>query len=90
MFTQGQVARMRSALESNTGDRNNLSSSSNIAATGVDNLQNADFINPKIVCAGEKVNFHDKSILYVLTRQQKYKWFNNIVWLPLIWIDHGL
>lgn len=36
MFTKGQVARMRAALNSNTASRNNLWSDSNLILTGVD------------------------------------------------------
>ncbi len=49
MFTKGQAARMRAALTSPTGGRNNLYSPSNLAATGAlapypDLPPNADFI----------------------------------------------
>ena len=63
MFTKGQVNRMRNALEGWAGDRSNLWSESNLLATGMNILYDVDFVNPTIVCQGEKVNFHDKSFL---------------------------
>lgn len=65
MFTAGQVARMRSALQSSTGGRNNLWTTANIAATGADSnfvLCKAEFEASKtIVCSGSTVDFTDMS-----------------------------
>lgn len=63
MFTQGQIERMRTALESTIADRNNLWTASNLDLTGVSIAYGADFINPRIVCTSEKANFHDKTLL---------------------------
>lgn len=65
MFTKDQTIRMRAALTSTTAQRNNLSSASNLAATGVDvspSLCSADFSTPyTTVCAGKPVQFFDAS-----------------------------
>lgn len=69
MFTEGQKARMHSALYSNVGNRNNLWSAANLLATGTeDNHVNmncnpvADF-NPvkNYICAGTTIQFKDVS-----------------------------
>lgn len=65
MFTYGQRDAMHYALNSSTADRNNLWSASNLAATGVLNVQpvclpHADFkANRKMVCEGGSVTFTD-------------------------------
>ena len=63
MFTQGQVTRMRNAITSSVGGRNNLWTSANLAltgATGVLTLCKAEFFSNKTsVCAGDVVNFFD-------------------------------
>ncbi|MCI5057940.1 MAG: M43 family zinc metalloprotease [Flavobacteriales bacterium] len=64
MFTMGQVTRMRSAITSGTASRNNLWSSSNLTATGLDanHLCQGDFeVDYKNVCSGSTVNFSDAS-----------------------------
>ncbi len=65
MFTQGQVDRMRAAIVSSVGGRNNLWQSSNLNATGANGslyLCKADFSADKtVVCAGESVTFQDES-----------------------------
>lgn len=65
MFTAGQVTRMRAALTSSTGGRNNLWTTANIAATGADSnfvLCSAAFEASKtVVCAGSTVDFTDMS-----------------------------
>ncbi|MES2628020.1 MAG: M43 family zinc metalloprotease [Bacteroidota bacterium] len=69
MYTNGQKARMRAALESSTGQRNNLWTDANLAATGANyeaapvNLCKADFgvSVGKPVCAGASVTFNDLS-----------------------------
>jgi PKD repeat protein len=62
MFTAGQVARMRAALNSTVAQRNNLWQPATLASTGVDQLVEAKFssANP-VVCLGEFVNVNDKS-----------------------------
>ncbi|MCB9223876.1 MAG: M43 family zinc metalloprotease [Crocinitomicaceae bacterium] len=72
MFTQGQVARMHSALNSSTAQRNNLWTPANLNATGTNGpgsiceaLFSSDF---KVVCAGSTVNFTDESYHSVQTR----------------------
>ncbi|MBI3240497.1 MAG: PKD domain-containing protein, partial [Flavobacteriia bacterium] len=65
MFTGGQVTRMRNALASSTGGRNNLWTNSNLAATGADGsaaLCKADFTTLKTeICTGETIQFSDGS-----------------------------
>ena len=65
MFTQGQVNRMRSALNSSSSGRSNLKTASNLIATGADGnlyLCRADFEADKTtVCPGTVVNFTDNS-----------------------------
>jgi PKD repeat protein len=65
MFTNGQKARMHAALESNTGDRDNLWTPANLAATGVSTPEvlcavsfTADILE---ICPGESVTFTDQS-----------------------------
>lgn len=65
MFTVGQCTRMRTALQSSTAERNNLWSSSNLAATGLSSpatLCKADFKATKtVVCVGTNITFTDLS-----------------------------
>lgn len=65
MFTQGQVNRMRNALNSSTAGRNNLKTASNLIATGADgnlSLCKAEFSADRTsVCPGEDVTFTDDS-----------------------------
>ncbi len=63
MFTNGQKARMHVALNSFTGGRNNLSTTSNLIATGLINpttncAPTADYsFLKKITCVGNSLNF---------------------------------
>ena len=65
MFTNGQKSRMRTALNSSIGGRNNLCSISNLVATGIDvppPFCQADFFaNTYITCSGDSVLFEDDS-----------------------------
>jgi len=64
MFTLGQSIRMRTAIQSSVGGRNNLWSTSNLALTGGDEqiLCKSDFSSNKTaICAGEQVQFFDES-----------------------------
>ncbi|MBK8364865.1 MAG: T9SS type A sorting domain-containing protein [Bacteroidetes bacterium] len=67
MFTQGQSARMRIALNSPIGGRNNLWQPSNLTATGVSGPPQlctpiADFdLNYQLVCEGGDITFYDLS-----------------------------
>jgi len=65
MFTPGQVTRMRNALQSSTGGRNNVISASNLLATGADGnvyLCKAEFSADKTsICAGDQITFTDES-----------------------------
>lgn len=64
MFTNGQVDRMRTALTSSVGGRNNLWTVGNLAATGAGELTlcQADFsANYTTICAGDNVQFSDES-----------------------------
>ena len=65
MFTNGQKSRMRTALNSSVGGRNNLCSPTNLAATGIDvppPFCQADFFaNSYITCSGDSILFEDNS-----------------------------
>lgn len=65
MYTPGQVARMRAAITSTTGGRNNIWTTANLNAVGaIDNppLCKAEFqADKKVICAGETVQFTDLS-----------------------------
>jgi len=66
MYTQGQVDRMRIALTSSTGGRNNIWQSSNLIAVGADapptDLCKADFFADEFeVCSGDVIQFTDAS-----------------------------
>lgn len=65
MFTPGQVTRMRNAITSSVGGRNNVISSSNLAAVGVSGtpyLCKAEFqADRTTICAGNTINFTDLS-----------------------------
>ena len=62
MFTNGQVSRMRTAIESGIGGRNNLWKASNLSATGAGEMTlcKADFsANKTVICAGDVIQFND-------------------------------
>ena len=65
MFTLGQKTRMRTAINSSIGGRNNLWQTSNLIATGVNGpapFCTADFIANKVtICTGDSINFTDYS-----------------------------
>ncbi|PCJ88777.1 MAG: hypothetical protein COA57_02900 [Flavobacteriales bacterium] len=62
MFTKGQATRMQAAINSSTGSRSNLWKSSNLIATGVNDLELAEFSSSTIIaCKGEDVYFEDES-----------------------------
>lgn len=65
MFTQGQVDRMRAALNSGTGGRSNIITASNLNSTGANGtlvLCKADFQSDAVnVCAGQSIQFTDLS-----------------------------
>lgn len=66
MFTQGQVDRMRVALTSSAGGRNNIWKAANLAAVGADapatDLCKADFNADKYeICVGSSIEFEDLS-----------------------------
>ncbi len=72
MFTQGQVARMHTALNNSTADRDNLWTNANLVATGTDgpgDLCIADFSSDvQVICAGSSVTFYDDSYHNVTSR----------------------
>ena len=73
MFTQGQVARMHTSINSFTAGRNNLSTNTNLMATGVvvpsNEVCSAEFTsNTKIVCQGQSVDFQDVSVHGITAR----------------------
>lgn len=65
MFTPGQVVRMRNAITSSVGGRNNLITAANLAAvgaTGTTYLCKAEFeADRTTICAGNTINFDDMS-----------------------------
>jgi PKD repeat protein len=66
MFTNGQVLRMNSALQSNTVGRANLVSNTNMVTTGINPAAQcapAAFFksNKQILCVGQTVSFTDES-----------------------------
>jgi PKD repeat protein len=67
MFTAGQRTRMQNALSSSTGQRNQLSTTTNLAATGVSSpavlcTANFETDNPvNTICAGDSLSFTDLS-----------------------------
>jgi PKD repeat protein len=72
MFTEGQKSRMQSAAASGTADRNELSTVSNLMATGVlDPVYAACTANftttEHIVCQGEEIPFTDESFHNIIS-----------------------
>jgi PKD repeat protein len=69
MFTDGQAARMQTAINSSTAGRSNLWTGANLSATGVlgsGELCEADFNADKtLICGGSSVNFSDASFFNV-------------------------
>jgi len=65
MYTPGQKSRMRSALQSSIGGRNNLWTTNNLNFTGTNGnatICKADFTSDKtIICAGDSVYFEDNT-----------------------------
>ena len=65
MFTIGQVAEMRTAIQSSVGGRNNLWTAQNLADTGSDIIPilcKAEFKSDRVtVCAGTDITFTDES-----------------------------
>jgi PKD repeat protein len=62
MFTQGQVNRMRAALNSTTAQRNQLWQDENLEQTGTSGLHEARyFVESNVACRGEEVQFYDES-----------------------------
>jgi PKD repeat protein len=65
MFTEGQRTRMRAAMNSSTAQRNQLWTSSNLAATGTDGIDLLCEVkfdaNRRMICAGDSVQFTDES-----------------------------
>jgi len=72
MFTEGQAARMITALNSPIAQRSNLWQSANLALTGVDALgtvcQARFEANRRSICAGGSVTFTDQSFNGVVAR----------------------
>ena len=73
MFTTGQAARMQTAIQSNTADRNNLWTNANLVATGTDvpntSVCQVDFSSTNtVVCAGSSIDFSDLSYFGVTNR----------------------
>lgn len=76
MFTEGQVARMQAALNSNTGGRKNIWKAANLAATGADGntvLCVANFsASNQLVCSGTTIQFTDESFNNVQSRSWEF------------------
>lgn len=76
MFTPGQVTRMRTAITSSVGGRNNIWTASNLASVGADGnaaLCKADFsASLTQVCVGTQVTFTDMSYHNVQTRSWSF------------------
>ena len=72
MFTQGQAARMHTALNSSTAQRNNLWTAGNLAFTGTDgsgDLCEVNFSSDiQVICAGQSIEFYDNSYHQVTSR----------------------
>jgi len=73
MFTNGQAARMYSALNSTEGGRNNLSTPANLIATGTDvfntDLNCINFSSSEtLICGGSTIDFADLSVYGVTDR----------------------
>lgn len=81
MFTQGQKTRMHNALNSAVGGRNNLSTNSNLIATGVINptlncAPIADFrTTNSVTCVGGSLSFIDQSYNANVTN---WNWSSNL------------
>ena len=65
MYTVGQVNRMRTAVQSSVGGRNNLWTTTNLNATGANGIMvlcDADFsVDKTSICAGTQVQFTDET-----------------------------
>ena len=65
MFTNGQKNRMRAALQSSVGGRNNVVSTSNQTATGLNTTPSLCAVDIRverdIVCGGDNIQFFDES-----------------------------
>lgn len=77
MFTEGQRDKMRAAIVSSVGGRNNVISSANLVATGADG--NAPLCkvlfsaSETVVCVGTTVTFSDNSFNNVQTRTWEFE-----------------
>lgn len=71
MYTQGQKTRMRAALTSNIGGRNNLWTAANLVSTGADGnatLCESEFYSDRtLICPGSTIQFFDNSYNNVTT-----------------------
>ena len=69
MFTEGQKTKMRVALNSSTGGRNNIWTSSNL--NKVAPLTSANIVSNKtIICVGEQINLKD----YAFSQANSWSW----------------
>lgn len=69
MFTKGQSTRMRAALNSSTGGRDNISTPTNLAETGSDYIVSVNFDATKTsLCSTGQVQFFDKSYNHIVSR----------------------
>lgn len=76
MFTDGQAARVQTALNSGTAGRNKLGLTSNLIATGTNGnavVCEAQFsANLTYICAGQSITFTDESFHSVTTRSWSF------------------
>ena len=65
MFTSGQRSKMRAAITSSVGGRNNLWTTNNLNSTGVSSNPTACkagfYVNRQVLCAGDSLQFTDNS-----------------------------
>jgi PKD repeat protein len=69
MFTEGQKTRMRAALISSLGGRNNIWTTSNLNSVAPLTTANI-FSNKTIICAGEQINLKD----YSFSQANSWQW----------------
>ena len=71
MFTEGQKSRLRTAALSSVAQRNQLSTPSNLAATGVEGdmilCESIFTVDEKVICKGDSILFTDESYHDVIT-----------------------
>lgn len=73
MFTNGQSTRMRAALNSSTGGRNDIITATNLSETGSDFIVTVNFDASKnSLCSTGEVQFNDKSYNHIVARSWNF------------------